>query len=110
MAALSEPPDKGSNIREEQEHVKNVQSLPKSEQQVYHQLGPLYQKIYLYAFTNEERHRVLVYISRGLTPYESINTILRTEDRKYSKPAPKGKSISPSDRSTKGASRAQEVF
>ncbi len=109
-AALSELPDKGGNYQEDSEQLKTVHELPTSEQQVYQRLGPLYQKIYLYAFNNEERHRVIVYMSRGLTPYEAINTILRAEDRKYSKAPPKGKSITPSERSAKSATQPQEVY
>ena len=84
-------------------HEISIENFPADEQQVYHQLGPLYQKIYLYAFADEERHRVVVYMSRGLSAYDAMNTILRAEARQYTnKKNPKNnKSIPPSDRAQK---------
>tara|TARA_Y100001970_G_C13904692_1_gene685464 strand:- start:66 stop:440 length:375 start_codon:yes stop_codon:yes gene_type:complete len=75
-----------------------VNSLPESEQSVYQRLGEIYQKIYLYALNDEERHRVVVYIRRGLNPYEAINTILRSEERRYNARQPR-QSLSPAERS-----------
>lgn len=80
-----------------------VEDLPLDQQQVYHQLGPLYQRIYLYALNDEERHRVVVYTRRGLSNFEAINTILRNEERRYDNPN-ENKSIAPSDRTAKNSS------
>lgn len=116
LQAQSEP-----NYRAKQEEEREIVSicnrslndLPNAEQQVYQQLGPLYQKIYLYALNDEERHRVVVYMTRGLTAYDAINTILRAEERQSISKQPKqpNKSIAPSDRRTQGSSCSkQEVF
>ena len=77
---------------------KDVSHLPPEEQHVYQELGPLYQKIYLCLFTEEERHQVVVYTTRGLTSYEAINVLLRAEERKYAK-KPATQKVVPSKRS-----------
>lgn len=78
-------------------NAKTENGLSQEEATVYQQLGPIYQKIYLYAFNDEERHRTVVYINRGLNPYEAIDTILRTEKRSYETNHPK-KNLSPAER------------
>lgn len=117
MATLSEPPDRGVNLKEElllieSSHEVSIESLPLEEKQVYHQLGPLYQKIYLYALNDEERHRVVVYVRRGLSSFEAINTILRAEERQYlQKNVPKTKQpIAPSNRSSKGSCSSTTIY
>ncbi len=104
MATLSESKDKGDNPLVEnlpteclQQH--STEDLTEDQKQVYHKLGPLYQKIYLYVLNTEERHRVIVYIKRGVSPYEAINTILRPEERAHTQKRG-SKPIAPSDRHT----------
>ncbi len=117
MVTLSESPKKGVNPEEELLLIENfhelsIESLPAEEKQAYHQLGPLYQKIYLYVLNDEERHRVVVYLCRGLSGYEAINTILRAEERQYvQKKAPQKKQpIAPSNRSSKGSCSSTTIY
>ena len=78
----------------------SLDRLPADEKQVYHQLGPLYQKIYLQVLNDEERHRVVVYIHRGLNGFDAINIILRSEERKYVR-SQNDHYVVPSDRACK---------
>ena len=72
-------------------------NLCQEEKIVYDQLGPLYKKIYIFALTDEMRRRVVIYVCRGLTPFEAINVILRAEQRKFESTGRK-RSLSPRDR------------
>lgn len=85
-------------------------TLLEDERAIYDRLGPIYQKIYLYAFNNEERQRVVVYVSRGLDPLEAINTILRVEERKYKRSLPPQRSLTPAERSATRHLPRQQVF
>jgi hypothetical protein len=73
------------------------ENLPPAQKEVYNQLGPLFQKIYINVLNEEERQRVLLYVKRGVSPFEAIQVILRAEERKYFKQREK-KSLSPSQR------------
>lgn len=61
-----------------------VNQLTEKEKRVYNQLGPIYRKVYL-TFTPEQKKRVVVYTQRGINPYDSINSVLRVEQREYEK-------------------------
>ncbi len=117
IAAHPEPLDKEGTLKVDTDRYENsYQSpydlLPSDQQQVYHQLGPLYQKIYLYAFNPEERHRVVVYVRKGISYFEAMNIILRAEERKYAaqEGSPPNKSIAPSDRQLKGSCQSRGIF
>jgi hypothetical protein len=102
LLAQSELVNKGEYEKEDLIFIENSQradyeKLPSSQKGVFNQLGPLYQKIYLYALNDEERARVVIYIQRGVNPYEAINVILRAEERKYAR-RKQNQSISPSQR------------
>ena len=105
IASHSEPLEKEDALKEE----RSTEHLPADQQQVYHELGPLYQKIYLFALNDEERHRVVVYTRRGVTAFEAMNIILRVEERKYTvvPPSPKSQPIAPSARISKGSCQSR---
>ena len=114
MATLSELKDKGDNplvenLPPECQQQPSAEDLAEDQKQVYHKLGPLYKKIYLYALDSEERHRVIVYIKRGISPYEAINIILRPEERAYAQKRG-SKNIPPSDRHTISPSPSISVY
>lgn len=90
----------------------SYEALPSDQKQVYHQLGPLYQKIYLCALNDEERHRVVVYVRRGVSCFEAINIILRAEERKFQgKPnTEENKPTRPSDRGANSRAGCQEIY
>ncbi|MBS0585940.1 MAG: hypothetical protein JSR76_06545 [Verrucomicrobia bacterium] len=66
----------------QQRETMSEEKLSLQERALYDQLGPIYQKIYLFALSEEERYRASVYVSRGLCPYAAVDVILRTERRK----------------------------
>jgi hypothetical protein len=103
---------KGDVVRIENLQKDSLDALPSDQQQVYHQLGPLYQNIYLYALNDEERHRVVVYVRRGVSSFEAINIILRAEERKFQgKPNTQpNRSTRPSDRYSGPSSQNQEIY
>jgi len=78
----------------------NPSSLTAEEQAIYNNLGAIYQKIYILALNSEERTRVALYVRRGQTPYEAIDVILRSEERKYLRAHPKKTYQSPADKAT----------
>jgi hypothetical protein len=102
LLAQSEPIIKGDYSGEDPIFIEssqklNYENLPPAQKEVYNQLGPLFQKIYLFAFNDEERQRVVLYVKKGVSPFEAIQVILRTEERKYLKKKEK-KTLSPSQR------------
>ncbi len=70
----------------QQREMMTREKLDSKERAVYDQLGPIYQKIFLFALNDEERHRVAIYTKRGLYPYEAVDVILRSERRKCDNP------------------------
>ena len=85
--------------------LQDIDQLDRDKKSVYYKLGPVYQKIFLYALNDEQKHRVVMYVHRGIDPYEAVDVILRTEQRKHmraigkEKLSPAEKSISPGKRS-----------
>lgn len=75
-------------------------SLLDDERKIFDQLGPIYQKIYLFAFNNEQRQRVVHYVNGGLDPYDAVNIIVNVEQRKHKQCLPKKRSLTPAERST----------
>ncbi|MBM3192858.1 MAG: hypothetical protein FJZ59_01330 [Chlamydiae bacterium] len=88
------------------------ENLPSDQIQVYHQLGPLYQKIYLYALNDEERHRVVVYVRRGVSCFEAINIILRREERKFhgTPNLEENRPVKPTERFQTYKENSQEIY
>ena len=116
MVTHSESSEKGVNPEEERfsmwtPHEVSIENLQPEEKQIYHQLGPLYQRIYLDAFNDEERHRVVVYVRRGLSVFDAMNTLLRADERQYiQKQNPKNNnSVVPSERSS-GSTPSRSIF
>lgn len=72
--------------------------LSPEEKTVYNQLGPVYKKIYLHALTEDMRHRVVIYVCRGLSPFEAINVILRAEERRTESSGRKKRTLTPGER------------
>ena len=92
----------------EQEQVVASEGLSVEEKTVYHQLGPVYQKIYLFALTAEMRRRVVIYVCRGLTAFEAVNVILRAEQRKFESVKQK-RTLTPCERSIMQKKRSVDV-
>jgi len=107
MADLTITEEPLKKMSEEEQPLLN--QLPSEEQQVYHQLGPLYQKIYLNVLNDEERHRVVVYTKRGLNPFDAVNVILRREERSYLQEYPQDKVV-PSERFSQSSSNGVTVY
>lgn len=76
----------------------DADDLSSEERTVYNSLGPVYQRIYLHALSNDMRHRVVIYVCRGLTPFEAVNVILRAEQRKYESGRHGKRTLSPGER------------
>lgn len=92
-------------------HFENVPDcLLKDERKIYDQLLPIYQNIYLQAFDNEQRQRVVLYVHRGLDPYDAINIILNVEHRKYQGVQPKRRGLTPAERSATLRSPKKEIL
>ncbi len=87
----------GAFVLADETEPNEVAQLSGEEQTVYRQLGPIYQKIFLYALTSDMRHRVVIYVCRGLNPFEAVNVILRAEQRKYESGKAK-RNFTPSER------------
>jgi hypothetical protein len=88
----------------------NPSNLSEEGKMVYMNLGPIYQKIYILALSSEERTRVNAYVRRGQTPYEAIDTILRSEERKYLRAHPKKIYQSPAEKATAKNTKNYSVF
>ena len=71
------------------------------EQRIYYKLGPMYQKIYLNVLTDRQRHMVVIFVRRGVTPYQAINSILKVEERRIENTGKK-KRVSPGERAMMG--------
>jgi hypothetical protein len=84
--------------------------LSAEEKAIYTNLGPIYQKIYLFALNSEERGRVALYVRRGQTAYEAIDVILRSEERKYLRQHPKKTYQSPAEKATAKNAKSYSVF
>ena len=98
----------GAFVLAEQTEPSETTKLSPEEQIIYNQLGPVYQKIFLYALTSDMRHRVVIYVCRGLNPFEAINVILRAEQRKYESGKVK-RPFTPSERAAMQKKRSTEI-
>jgi len=99
---LVKPTPEGSQNKKEDNLVISkpkisLDTITTDEKAIYDELGPIYQKIYLYAFSDEQRKRIIVYVSNGLTPYDAMNVILRVEERRQKRNFPQ-KRLSPAER------------
>lgn len=86
-----------------------VDSLTNAEKRIYDALSPLYQKIFLYALDDEQRLRVVVYTNRGLSPFESVDVILRSNKRQNDQSNGK-KPNSPAKRAVIGAPKEAVIL
>jgi len=53
--------------------------LPNGQRHVMYSLSPLYQRIFMYALTDDQRDDVTMYEQRGENPYTAIDRILRRD-------------------------------
>lgn len=72
--------------------------LSPEEKTIYNQLGPVYKKIYLDALTDDQRQRVVIYVHRGLSPFDAINVILRAEQRRIESNRRSRRTLTPGER------------
>ncbi len=88
-----------------EEPVIDQDDLTDQERIVYNQLGPVYRRIFLYALTNDQRRRVVIYVCRGLTPFEAVNVVLRAEQRKMESGRNSRRTLTPGERAALGPSQ-----
>lgn len=60
-----------------------LEGLPPDQKAMVERLSPLYQKIYIYALSCDQKEAIVVFYRRGENPYTAIDNILKRDRKRH---------------------------